>query len=46
MSGDLIQGSVTEALLLLAIVGLTLISTIDLLMHATSKREKNTDQER
>ena len=38
------QGSMTEALLFLAIVGLALISTIDLFMQ-TIKQEKNTDRE-
>jgi hypothetical protein len=37
-------GGSTQVLLFLAIVGLTLVSTIDLLMQSI-KQEKNTDQE-
>jgi hypothetical protein len=44
MFGESSQGSITEALLFLAIVGLTLVSTIDLFMQAI-KQEKKTDQE-
>jgi hypothetical protein len=39
-----IQGGMTEALLFLAIVGLTVVSTIDLVMQPI-KQQKNTDQE-
>jgi hypothetical protein len=44
MFGESSQGSMTEALLFVAIVGLTLVSTIDLFVWAI-KQEKNTDQE-
>lgn len=43
MFGELSQSSVMEVLLFLAIVSLTLVSTIDLLMQAI-KQEKNTDK--
>jgi hypothetical protein len=43
MFGESSQGSVTEVLLFLAIVCLTLVSTIDLFMRAV-KQEKNIDQ--
>jgi hypothetical protein len=38
------QGSMTEVLLFMAIIGLTLVSTIDLLLH-TIKQEKKADRE-
>jgi len=40
-----IQGSIIEALLFLAIVGLTLLSTIDFMLHSI-KQEKKADHER
>ncbi len=40
-----IQGGVTEALLFLAIVGLTVVSTIDLSMQPV-KQEKTPDKKR
>jgi hypothetical protein len=43
MFGELSQSSVMEVLLFLAIVSLTLVSTIDLFMQAI-KQEKNTDK--
>ena len=43
MFGESSQGCVTEVLLFLAIVCLTVVSTIDLFMHAV-KQEKNIDQ--
>jgi hypothetical protein len=43
MFGESIQGAMTETLLFLAIVGLTMVSTIDLYMQPI-KQEKNTDQ--
>lgn len=44
MFGEASQGGMTETLLFMAIVGLALVSTIDLFMVAI-KQEKNTDQE-
>jgi hypothetical protein len=44
MFGESIQGSMTEALLFLSIIGLTVVSAVDLLMRPI-KQEKNTDQE-
>ena len=40
-----IQGGITETLLFLAIVGLTVVSTIDLSMQPI-KQKKNTDKKR